>query len=105
MANKLLIQAVNDNEQRSKPISVYYNGEQPQGRFVLRLDDGVSNQGAAVTRLGNLTKGLIATHSQEWINEQLKGYRYRKDGVVYIVAEAAKESMPSVNNLFSSESF
>lgn len=105
MANTMLIQAITNKGKRSKPFTINYNADKPTGRFVLKLEDGYNSNGNPITTVGNLNLRVIRSHQQDWLNNLLTGYRYRNDGAAFIIAEAAQEPLPSVNNIFNSEAF
>ena len=106
MAQVILVQAVN-GEKKSNPFKMYMTEEfKLPKKFVLRIDpaDPMQNGDEAV-KINNINVKLIATHSKEYIEERLTGFRHKQGDVVYIVASQVVEVLPSVSALEGTEAF
>lgn len=102
----VLINAIN-NDGTSKGIKIYLleGYDKPKGKFVMRLDDVLTTNGNAQTRLSNFDLGIVVSHNPEWLAESLTGFRRESNGVTYIVAELGGDVLPSVKELTAKETF
>ena len=107
MANAILVQAVNNDGDLSKPFKVFVTKEDTKlsKRFPLRVDEKVNNNGDDQLRVSNYALGLIASHGAEWMENTLTGYRRQQEDQVFIVVERLKDDMPSVSKLIKEETF
>lgn len=82
-------------ETGSKPFRMYLREgyEMPSNLTALRLDNGVDRNGNEVVTISNSNVGLIASHSVEYVEEVLKGFRAKIDGKVFINAKLFKDDI------------
>lgn len=105
MAEKILMTAVNGKE-KSRPFVVYMTGDAaPKGQVVLRLDDATDRDGEPQTKLSNHGAGLIVSHTPEYIEGVLTGFRRQMGDTVCVIVERFKDDIPSLKSLANTEVF
>ena len=106
MAQVILVQAVK-GEVKSQPFKMYLTEEvKLPKKFVLRLDQAEDmNNGEPAIKVNNMNVKLIATHSKEYIESRVEGFRYKQGDVVYVVATQVIDTLPAVSALEGTEAF
>lgn len=104
-ATKILVNAVCGTKKSSPFVCYLTKDEELDKKIVIRIDDAVNKDGEPQLKLSNGNLGVIVSHQPEYINNILKGFRYRKDDMVYVVVERFKDDLPSINALAKLEVF
>jgi len=97
----ILVQAINLKGEKSEPIKMYHtpNGVL-RGEFVLKVTDaGVNQNGYSQVRVGNFGLGLVGTHSADYVEDKLTGFRRKSGEEVYIKAEKYVEEFATAKSL------
>lgn len=101
MAEVILVQAINAEGELSSPIKVYdRTGKKLPAQFVMRVSEGgVSKSGTEQTKVSSFKLGLVATHSSDYVEEKLTGFRRMHEDDVYILATRFKDNEPLVKDI------
>ena len=79
--------------------------DEPKGSVVIRLDQSVSRDGQEQYTLSNSNVGLIASHSTEYIDEILKGFRSKVGDKVFVTVQKFKDDIASQKQVSEGEIF
>jgi hypothetical protein len=105
MANSkvVIVVAVKPDGTKSGPFKLYLrNGySDVEGEVTLRMDKAVNRDGNEVVTISNSGVGLIASHSPEYVEESLKGFRRKMGDDMFVVAKML--TLPSVKSLDKAE--